>query len=79
MLIQANHIVDLSKVKRLSEDHLTIHKQFHNKETNPILYGEIGRAHVWTPVTVNNLVCRLLLEKKKQNKKKKISINNEFE
>ena len=40
MLIQANHIVDLSKVKRLSEDHLTIHKQFHNKETNPILYGD---------------------------------------
>ena len=28
---------------------------------------QIGRAHVWTPVTVNNLVCRLLLEKK--NKK----------
>ena len=24
---------------------------------------EIGRAHVWTPVTENNLVCRLLLEK----------------
>ena len=29
---------------------------------------EIGRAHVWTPVTVNNLVCRLLLEKKKKKK-----------
>src|SRR6056300_865524 len=26
---------------------------------------EIGRAHVWTPVTFRNLVCRLLLEKKK--------------
>ncbi len=26
---------------------------------------EIGRAHVWTPVTMSNLVCRLLLEKKK--------------
>ena len=25
---------------------------------------EIGRAHVWTPVTRVNLVCRLLLEKK---------------
>ena len=24
---------------------------------------EIGRAHVWTPVTHRNLVCRLLLEK----------------
>src|SRR3546814_4248520 len=28
---------------------------------------EIGRAHVWTPVTNAHLVCRLLLEKK--NKK----------
>ena len=26
---------------------------------------EIGRAHVWTPVTFLYLVCRLLLEKKK--------------
>ena len=33
--------------------------------------SEIGRAHVWTPVTVNNLVCRLLLEKKKKKRKKK--------
>ena len=42
---------------------------------NTVLYGavdgEIGRAHVWTPVTVNNLVCRLLLEKKKKKYKKK--------
>src|SRR6188472_4751363 len=30
------------------------------------LEGEIGRAHVRTPVTVSHLVCRLLLEKKKQ-------------
>src|SRR3546814_7812433 len=28
---------------------------------------EIGRAHVWTPVTNAHLVCRLLLEKKKKN------------
>src|SRR5881409_4294174 len=27
--------------------------------------GQIGRAHVRTPVTVSHLVCRLLLEKKK--------------
>ena len=27
---------------------------------------EIGRAHVWTPVTLIYLVCRLLLEKKKK-------------
>src|SRR3546814_1325220 len=30
------------------------------------LSTEIGRAHVWTPVTNAHLVCRLLLEKKKQ-------------
>src|SRR5881275_3784076 len=35
------------------------------------LSSEIGRAHV-SPVTRNNLVCRLLLEKKKRNYKKKI-------
>src|SRR3546814_9895638 len=27
--------------------------------------GEIGRAHVSTPVNKSNIVCRLLLEKKK--------------
>ena len=27
--------------------------------------SQIGRAHVWTPVTYSHLVCRLLLEKKK--------------
>src|SRR3546814_2496973 len=30
--------------------------------------AEIGRAHVWTPVTNAHLVCRLLLEKKKKHK-----------
>src|SRR3546814_416768 len=30
---------------------------------------QIGRAHVCTPVTNAHLVCRLLLEKKKQNNK----------
>src|SRR3546814_3448965 len=29
--------------------------------------GQIGRAHVWTPVTNAHLVCRLLLEKKQQD------------
>src|SRR3546814_3754289 len=28
--------------------------------------AQIGRAHVWTPVTNAQLVCRLLLEKKKK-------------
>ena len=32
---------------------------------------KIGRAHVWTPVTWNDLVCRLLLEKKKKKQKKR--------
>src|SRR3546814_5983793 len=31
------------------------------------LPSQIGRAHVWTPVTNAHLVCRLLLEKKKNN------------
>ena len=29
---------------------------------------QIGRAHVWTPVTSAHLVCRLLLEKKKKKR-----------
>src|SRR3546814_10152407 len=29
---------------------------------------EIGRAHVWNPVTNAHLVCRLLLEKNKRSK-----------
>src|SRR3546814_5318540 len=33
--------------------------------TSRELDGQIGRAHVWTPVTKAHLVCRLLLEKKK--------------
>src|SRR3546814_3227558 len=31
---------------------------------------QIGRAHVWTPVTNAHLVCRLLLEKKKKTTRK---------
>src|ERR1043166_836020 len=31
---------------------------------------EIGRAHVRTPVTFRNLVCRLLLEKKKRTRRR---------
>src|SRR3546814_3197790 len=38
---------------------------------------EIGRAHVSTPVTNAHLVCRLLLEKKK-NKHDKISKNKQY-
>src|SRR3546814_3239716 len=32
----------------------------------PVHFDEIGRAHVRTPVTNAQLVCRLLLEKKKR-------------
>ena len=32
--------------------------------SNGSLFSKIGRAHVWTPVTCQTLVCRLLLEKK---------------
>src|SRR3546814_3147635 len=35
------------------------------------LLAQIGRAHVWTPVTNAHLVCRLLLEKKKNKTKKR--------
>ena len=49
-------------------------------DTDSLTYRifKIGRAHVWTPVTLNDLVCRLLLEKKKKkknNKKKKKNKN----
>src|SRR3546814_1743646 len=30
-----------------------------------VVFEQIGRAHVWTPVTNAHLVCRLLLDKKK--------------
>src|SRR3546814_2117363 len=33
-------------------------------DRRPIRTGQIGRAHVCTPVTNAHLVCRLLLEKK---------------
>src|SRR3546814_4538207 len=37
---------------------------------------EIGRAHVWTPVTNAHLVCRLLLEKKKKIKRVRMITHN---
>src|SRR3546814_8272389 len=39
------------------------------RQAGAIHHDEIGRAHVRTPVTNAHLVCRLLLEKKKQNTK----------
>ena len=46
----------------------------HNSKSLMRMIYKIGRAHVWTPVTWNDLVCRLLLEKKKIKKKKKNNI-----
>src|SRR3546814_6118239 len=34
--------------------------------------GQIGRAHGWNSVTNAQLVCRLLLEKKKTNNRKRV-------
>src|SRR3546814_6536616 len=36
-----------------------------------IVLDQIGRAHVWTPVTNAQLVCRLLLDKKQQKQTSK--------
>src|SRR3546814_3561865 len=43
-------------------------------EANQVL-GQIGRAHVCTPVTNAHLVCRLLLEKKKYSKTQQVTTN----
>ena len=40
MLTQVHEVVNLSITKRLTENHLTIHKKFHNKELNPTMYGD---------------------------------------
>ena len=39
MLTQAYEIVDLGTIKKLTADHLKIHLKFHNKETDPLMYG----------------------------------------
>src|SRR3546814_9096763 len=41
--------------------------QIEDKPARRLSAEEIGRAHVWTPVTNAHLVCRLLLEKKTTN------------
>ena len=42
-------------------------------------WTQIGRAHVWTPVTSAHLVCRLLLEKKKTKKNSKCAYASSLE
>src|SRR3546814_6146581 len=53
-------IVDVEICERSLE---TGHRRWRNIEAGSP--GKIGRAHVCNPVTNSNLVCRLLLEKKK--------------
>src|SRR3546814_2219679 len=42
-----------------------------------VLHPEIGRAHVCTPVTNAHLVCRLMLDKKKQHNRRNRTINKD--
>ena len=41
-----------------------LHQTLGGQQSLWITWLQIGRAHVWTPVTSAHLVCRLLLEKK---------------
>ena len=50
--------------------YLSLLNRKYKGSTQTINEMKIGRAHVWTPVTVPYLVCRLLLEKKKKKKKR---------
>src|SRR3546814_10351768 len=43
---------------------LTVHMQIFAAPSYIKRQGKIGRAHVWTPVTNAQLVCRILLEEK---------------
>ena len=62
-----------TKEKRMKRNEDSLRDRWDNIKRNNIrITGvpegqerEIGRAHVWTPVTDHYLVCRLLLEKKK--------------
>src|SRR3546814_8358465 len=54
-------------------DHLREHPrgskpEMNDRDRQEVDPNQIGRAHVCTPVTNAHLVCRLLLEKKKQIK-----------
>src|SRR3546814_5632992 len=51
-------IVLISKLDREPPEELQVRHQ-------QVRASQIGRAHVWTPVTNAHRVCRLLLEKKK--------------
>ena len=53
----------IEQVQNLLPSFAAVHEGMQNQALS-----EIGRAHVWTPVTFLYLVCRLLLEKKKNKK-----------
>src|SRR3546814_10756559 len=50
---------------RLKNDVVADANSFLGSRMDELRAEEIGRAHVWTPVTNAHLVCRLLLEQKK--------------
>src|SRR3546814_10112930 len=58
----AGRHVDQRRARR--GEHVAIAREALARLVGP---GEIGRAHVWTPVTNAHLVIRLLLEKTKDN------------
>src|SRR3546814_1200634 len=69
---EAGPFVDRAIVRRIGEDRMTDGHQAGIARRDDGFFRsdvgaefEIGRAHVWTPVTYAPLVCRLLLEKKK--------------
>src|SRR3546814_2877376 len=70
-------IADLGRRRQAAHDHLEAmltERQVSGLGEAEERAEQIGRAHVRTPVTNAHLVCRLLLEKKKQHKTKTLSI-----
>ena len=58
--------LDMGSRHILKQDHVWLPQPERMKSSKNNVCTEIGRAHVWTPVTSAHLVCRLLLEKKKK-------------
>ena len=48
----------------LTHTHIQTHTHTHTCTLTQAKPSQIGRAHVWTPITCSPLVCRLLLETK---------------
>src|SRR3546814_9781744 len=58
-------MVDVKQVGRELGVRYVLEGSLRKAEKRVRITGQIGRAHVCTPVTNAHLVCRLLLEKKK--------------